>query len=135
DTHRSGERHRHVAVRAARALLRADAAAHLFEIIAMAERDPVLGREITLACATRYDDGSTLNNLDEEQLASMYRWISSLFRPEDDMHREGAHFVSPDEQARDWRDRILSRLGERGTERAVLALAKLREEYPHRLIL
>lgn len=135
DTHSAGEHHHHVAVRAARALLRTDAVAHLSKIIAIAERDPIFGREIALACATRYDEGSILDDLDEEQLASMYRWISSLFRPEDDIHRDGAHFVSPDEQARNWRDRILSRLGERGTERAVLALAKLREEYPHRLIL
>jgi hypothetical protein len=135
DTHSCCERHQLVAVRAARALLRADAAAHLFEIMVVAERDPVLGREIALACATQYDERSILNDLDEEQLASVYRWLSSLFPPEDDMHREGAHFVSQEEQAWDWRDRILWRLGERGTERAVLALAKLREEYPHRLIL
>jgi hypothetical protein len=68
--------------------------------------------------------------LDEAQLAEAYAWLSELFPAAGDRWIEGAHFVGPDEQARDMRDRTLRILSDRGTTEAVDELARLQTLYP-----
>jgi hypothetical protein len=129
------ERHRSVAVRAAKVLLSVRAADHLPEVMTVASTAPALEREIAVACASDHRERDIIAALDEEQLADLYRWLSGLFPPETDVYIQGTHFIGPEEEARDWRDQVLQRISERGTQQAVRALAKLRDEYPERLIL
>jgi hypothetical protein len=131
----SGDDHRRIAVRAARTLLDANAPAHLTEILSAAGSDPGLSRDIAIACFSGYHEGAFLPDLDEEQLATLYRWLSGLFPPEADVHRTGMHRVGVEEEVTDWRDRVPQRLAERGTEQAVRTLTNLRDEYQERLIL
>jgi hypothetical protein len=112
-----------------------DASAWWEEIYDLANQDHDFSRELALACATHRLEAPILGDLDEEQLGTVYRWLSTLFPPEEDEHWQGARFLSPVDQVRDWRDRVLQQLSERGTEQAVLTLAKLSEEYPERLVI
>jgi hypothetical protein len=129
------ERYRPVAVRAAKVLLSVRAADHLSEVITITSAVPALGQEIAIACATGHRERNILADLDEEQLADLYRWLSGLFPPETDVYVQGTHFISPEEESRDWRDQVLKQLSELGTQQAVRALAKLRDGYPDRLVL
>jgi hypothetical protein len=129
------ERYRSLAVRAARSLLSANAPDHLHEVLTIVSVDHALSRAVAEGCATDFREGDFVVNLDEEQLAQLYRWLSGLFPPETDLPHEGMHIVSPEEQTRDWRDRILQQISERGSEQAIYTLAKLRDEYPNRLLI
>jgi hypothetical protein len=129
------ERYRPVAARAAKVLLSVRTADHLSEVMTVTSAAPALGQEIAVACATDHRERNILGDLEEEQLADLYKWLSGLFPPETDVYVQGTHFVSPEEEAREWRDQVLQRLSELGTQQAVRALAKLRDEYPDRLIL
>lgn len=73
--------------------------------------------------------------LTEEEVADLYRWLAVLVPPHSDPVRAGAYWVGPDDQARDWRDRILTRLAERGTGEALAALRRLSNEFPDRLVI
>jgi hypothetical protein len=131
----TGQRGRLLAARVARAMLRTDASGWWEEIHAVARQDDQFSRELALACATHRLEAPLLGDLLERQLGMVYRWLSTLFLPEEDVQWQGARFLSPEDQARDWRDRVLQQLSERGTEQAVLTLAKLSEEHPERLVI
>jgi hypothetical protein len=130
----TSEHYRPVAVKAARTLLFASGPDDLSELLTIISADPLLSHDVAVECATHDRAGDFLASLAEDQLAEVYEWLSDLFPPQSDVNPEGVHFISPEEGTRDWRDRVLWRIGERGTERAVRALAKLRDEYPDRLI-
>jgi hypothetical protein len=88
-----------------------------------------LGQQIALNLA---QDGRRVfpYALDEAQLAEVYAWLSELFPAAGDHWIEGAHFIGPDEQAREMRDRTLRLLSDRGTTEAVDELVRLHAEYP-----
>jgi hypothetical protein len=127
---------RRLAVVAARTLLVTNGLVFWPEILLITKQDPQFSHAFALACATRHADLPLLSQADEEQLSDIYRWLHGLFPPQDDppLH-EGAHFVSPEEEAREWRDRILRQLSERGTHKAAAMLAELSKEYPDRLVI
>jgi len=120
-----------LAGRAGNLLLRSDPPRHLPTILQTAQADPAIGREIALAIARFHSARSPLADLALADLVLVYRWLSSVFPPEEDPGwRPGAHFVGPEEQAREWRDRTLEAIVDIGTAEAVEALAQLRDEYP-----
>ncbi|MBC8991840.1 hypothetical protein H9X95_16965 [Micromonospora chalcea] len=124
---------RQLAARAARALLTVDSHQYLATVLSAVGKDAALGRDVALCLGASYSD--FLADLEEEQLAELYRWLSGLFPPEDDVPIEGVHFVGPEEQTREWRDRVLQSISSRGSEQALRALTKLRDEYPSRVII
>jgi hypothetical protein len=128
-----GERHRRLAVLAARTLLQVDTPAFWLKVKAAIGRDPDFSRELALVCAGDQTNSLDLHSLDEAGLAEVYRWLADLFQPADDVIPEGVHVVSPEEAARHWRDTVLRELAQRATRAAVFELARLAADFPDRL--
>lgn len=126
---------RPLAVRGALILLRHDAPRWWPHIHEIARQHPDMGESIATAGATSQAHRPLLADLPELELANVYRWLADLFPPDSDPHHTGAHFVSPKEQARQWRDNVLHQLADRGSPEAVSALASLKDENPDRLII
>lgn len=126
---------RPLAAKAAVILLQHDAARWWPTVRNLAQEHPDLGRAIATAGAVARDYRAVLAELPDAELGELYRLLADLFPPEDDPHHTGTHFVSPEEQARSWRDSVINQLAERGTNRAVTELAALKEEFPTRLII
>jgi hypothetical protein len=133
DTAADGERQRHQAVVAGRMLLQVGASTFWPQVQAAIRRDPGFSRELALACAQERTDGLDLRSLDEASLAEIYRWLTDLFNPADDMIPEGVHWVTPEQAARHWRDTVLRELAQRTTSAAVSELTKLAADFPERL--
>jgi hypothetical protein len=129
------EANRCVAIRAVKALLNVDSHTYWPEVFPIIEQDRELSREVALACATGREEKPFFTNADEEQLGQVYRWLSGLFPPAGDVYREGFYIMSPEDDAREWRNRILQLLSARGTEQAVVTLAELSREHPERLVI
>jgi hypothetical protein len=131
------ERHLALAVRSALVLLRVDAHRWWSGVHETARDHPEFGRNLALATAGSYRYEPL--DFDDQQLGEVYRWLSELFPPAGDPDRvaQGAHFVSSEESARDWRDAVLRQLSERAgeSELAVSELARLEREFPDRLMI
>lgn len=124
-----------LAGRAGNLLLRSDPPRHLPTILQAAQADPATGRAIALATAGLHTAGSALAALPVADLVSVYRWFSGLFPPENDPEwRPGAHFVGPEEQARNLRDEALERIANFASSEAVEALAQLHDEHPNNAV-
>lgn len=120
------------AVLAAQALLTADAEAHWPRAKTFAATDPELGRRLAEACA-RTETERIQSSLSEALVADLYLWLSGLYDPEEDQPLRGVHWITDDEQARAWRDRLLPELSRRATGEAVHQLRQLATLYPSRL--
>ncbi|MEW2290544.1 hypothetical protein [Streptomyces sp. NPDC047841] len=118
---------------AAQALLATDAATHWPRIQALTAAHPGLSHRLAEACAQDHISAPIQTSLAEAALADLYHWLSDLYAPEEDMNPLGAHWVTPQEQARRWRDSLLGELSRRATAEAVIELGKLANEYPDRL--
>ncbi|MFI6459494.1 NACHT domain-containing protein [Streptomyces sp. NPDC050538] len=121
-----------IAVLAAQVLLATDAEAHWPRIKTLAVADDEFGRRLAEACA-RAETVRIQSSLDEAGVADLYLWLSSLYAPEQDQNLLEAHWVSAEEQAREWRERLLSELSQRATAEAVHQLRQLSARYPERL--
>ncbi|MGW1597217.1 hypothetical protein [Streptomyces sp. NPDC002343] len=120
------------AVLAAQALLTADAETYWPRVRTFAATDLELGRRIAEACA-RTGTERIQSSLDEALIADVYLWLSGLYDPEEDQPLRGVHWVTADEEARKWRDRLLPELSRRATAEAVRQLRRLAALYPGRL--
>ncbi|MGI5277010.1 NACHT domain-containing protein [Streptomyces rochei] len=120
------------AVLAAQILLATDAESHWPRIKALAVADDEFGRRMAEACA-RAETERIQSSLDEAGIADLYLWLSGLYAPEQDQNLLEAHWVSAEEQAREWRDRLLPELSQRATAEAVHQLRQLSARYPERL--
>lgn len=118
---------------AAQALLATDAATHWLRIQTLTAAHPGLSHRLAEACAQNHISAPIQTSLTEAGLADLYHWLSDLYAPEEDMNPLGAHWVTPEEQARRWRDSLLGELSRRATAEAVIELGKLANEYPDRL--
>ncbi|MCA1702457.1 MAG: hypothetical protein LC808_03990, partial [Actinobacteria bacterium] len=94
--------------------------------------DPDLSRSVAGALTSGHPEVRLTVSLDEDELSDAYIWLASLFSPEDDRERNGAHWVTPEEQARRVRDGVLTTIANRGTEASVRVLAQLHEQFPLR---
>ncbi|MFD9568283.1 hypothetical protein ACFWBI_00370 [Streptomyces sp. NPDC059982] len=120
------------AVLAAQALLTADAETHWPRVKAFTATDPELGRRLAEACA-RTETERIQSSLSEAGVADLYLWLSGLYDPEEDQPLRGARWIDTDEQAREWRDRLLPEISRRATAEAVHQLRQLMTRYPNRL--
>lgn len=132
DRYEEGSGQRRLAIHAVRVMLRRTASQFWPLVGARVAQDPPFGREVALEMASRMDPPD-LSQLDEKQLEEIYQWLAAAFPPEEDREYVGAHFVSPEEQAREFRDQILRLIAERGSQAAIETLLALREEFPERL--
>jgi len=124
---------RHLAVRAGRVLLAADADQFWPEIKTAAEQDLLFGRELALASSGEPTNKLITHGLNETRLADVYRWLSELFPSEQEVDLDTWRFAGPEQQARDWRDHLLRILAERGTPTAITALSQLAQESPNHI--
>lgn len=76
-----------------------------------------------------------LASLTAAELAKSYEMLSQILPPEEDQLIAGAHWVSPDERARRFRDELITLLASGGTEAGLLELARLSVAYPERLMI
>ncbi len=120
------------AVLAAQALLTADAEVHWPRVKTFTATDRDLGRRLAEACA-RTGTERIQSSLSEARVADLYLWLVGLYDPEEDQPLRGARWISDDEQAREWRDRLLPELSRRATAEAVHQLRQLARVYPDRL--
>ncbi|MCI4044021.1 hypothetical protein [Streptomyces sp. TRM75563] len=120
------------AVLAAQVLLGADAESHWPRIEGLATADSEFGRRLAEACA-RNETEWIQSSLDETGVAGLYLWLSGLYDPDQDQNLLEAHWVSAEEQAREWRDRLLRELSQRATAESVHQLRQLAARYPDRL--
>ncbi|XUM02945.1 hypothetical protein ACQ86F_05340 [Streptomyces venezuelae ATCC 10712] len=120
------------AVLAAQALLAADAETYWPRVKAFAATDPELGRRLAEACA-RTESERIQSSLSEAGVVDLYQWLSGLYDPEEDRRLRGARWIDADEQAREWRDRLLPEISRRATSEAVHQLRQLAALYPSRL--
>ncbi|MGW1513624.1 hypothetical protein [Streptomyces sp. NPDC002394] len=120
------------AVLAAQALLTADAETHWPRVRAFTATDPELGRRLAEVCA-RTEGERIQSSLSEAGVVDLYQWLSGLYDPAEDRPLRGARWIDADEQAREWRDRLLPELSRRSTTEAVEQLRQLAAQYPNRL--
>ena len=96
--------------------------------------DTKLGRSVAATIASGHREVKLSANLDEHQLVGLYVWLAELYPPEDDREAIGAHFFTPDEQARRMRDGVLTTVANRGTDESVRILAELHDLFPLRSV-
>jgi len=71
-----------------------------------------------------------LDEFSEDELADIFLWLTRQYPPVEDPDIDGFHAVEPRESVGQWRDRALSHLKGRGTERAVAVMRQLADELP-----
>ena len=120
------------AARAASLLLQQDAQTHWPSVLTQAKAVPAWGDQLAIHLARSHEDAPVINQLDEPSLAELYVWLMERYPPENDVIVTGAHFVSPEEEVRWWRDRILHLLVARGSAAAIRVLADLVRRWPDR---
>ncbi|WP_021592216.1 NACHT domain-containing protein [Actinomadura welshii] len=121
-------------VLAAQSLLVTDSATHWPRVRTLMMEDDEFGRRVTWACAETHVTALVQEGLNEADMADLYLSLSALFVPEDDPEPHyGVGWVTPDDQARKWRDDQLRELSRRGTAEAVRKLRNLAVRYPDRI--
>jgi hypothetical protein len=115
------------AVLALEILLALDAAASWPTIKNALEGRPEAARAAVLNLADREKNHM---NLTDEQLGYFHAWMELNFPREEDPETQGAHTVTPREQAGRWRDRLMEVLVERGTPGSVQSLRDFAGQNP-----
>ena len=94
-------------------------------------QDQLFGKEMLLEAANgqRFGTIGIQNPLTELQLAELYIYIEKLFPHKDDSKRQGAGFVSSEDNVRHYRDNILNQLQQRGTTEACDAISQIVKEF------
>jgi predicted NACHT family NTPase len=93
-------------------------------------RDSTFGRQVVEAFAGSVyrRQTSVAGRLNEEELADLFIWLAREYSYDTDPRHEGVYAVGPNDEARSFRNSVLSQLKERGTPSAVAALEKLVRE-------
>ncbi|MCD0452648.1 hypothetical protein LO762_26200 [Actinocorallia sp. API 0066] len=118
---------------AAQALMLHDARTHWTRVKDYVSADMALGRRLAHACA-RAEAGERITaQLDEIDVADLYRWLHDLFPGETAEPRSGFRYLGPDDRVHQWKGRLLRNLAGRGTLQAVKELRVLANRHPTRL--
>ncbi|WP_447598643.1 NACHT domain-containing protein [Nitrospira sp. Nam80] len=94
------------------------------------QQDPVFGKEAVSSIDSYSNKNGTWSTLEEVKLADLYIWLARQFPHSTDPERGGAHWVGPNERARNLRDAVLNTLKLKGTFRACEAIRRIRSELP-----
>src|SRR5262249_10194397 len=111
---------------AAQLLLQRDPAAAWPTVYQLLLDEPEFGKEVILATAANHRNGWP--DLQPQQLADLYLWLTQHFPRTQDPQIEGAHVVGPREEVAHWRDSIPQTLGHAGTPEAVAAVRRIAED-------
>ena len=119
-----------IAERAATALLRGQGA--LWARVISRLRDcPGLMRAVLMRLSVEWGRGPRLlQMLSDGELAELWELLVDLWPYEEDVFIGGAHTVTPDEHARNWRNAVLDTLASRGTPDASRLLKELSSKHP-----
>jgi hypothetical protein len=123
---------RSAALHAAKALLRSHPRAHWPSVLTTVRADMEWGDDLAAQMAYDWAGPGFTDQLDEAGLSELYTWLAERYPPETDVTVVGAHWVSPEERIRQWRDRVAQALAERGSAEAVQELASLVRRWPDR---
>jgi len=134
ETHRSDED----ALTAAKVLLLHGAGASAWNAVwSLFQRAPEHGAHVIESLGHFYsrNEDSWADRFAEHQLADLYIWLWRHF-PQPDKEEQpsppkGVRFLKPGDEVDWWRGRLLKSLKERGTSEAVIAIARIRREFPH----
>ncbi|UGQ09073.1 hypothetical protein LO772_19090 [Yinghuangia sp. ASG 101] len=124
---------RDTAVRAAVALLAADARRWWPEVRQHLNEIPLFSAQLARAAAHRRERRPIDSALAESELAEVYEWLDPLVGTEEPVYRLGSGFVGPNEEIRDWWASLPSSIASRGTAAAVLTMRGLVDRHPGRL--
>lgn len=102
-------------------LLTGDLARHL-SVLSELEQAPGLLREVLQDLA--HDQDSSLSGLTDEQLAELWELLARQWPYQNDVPWSSG-YVTPVQQAQDWRDTVLMTLTRRGTSHSVRVLTRL----------
>jgi hypothetical protein len=96
------------------------------------KREPTFGRQVVegFAGSVYRRQTSIAERLSEEEMAELFVWLAHEYSYDTDPQHEGVYAVSPNDEARSFRNSVLKRLKERGTDRAVAAIEKLVRQLP-----
>lgn len=111
------------------ALLTSDPAAHWPIVRSYVDKSPAFAKDLAYRCADDSTHQPIINDLAEEQLGEMYRWLTTVCPPETDVFEQVA-FVGREHKVHDWRRHTITTLAQRGTTASVLVLRDLVGAYP-----
>lgn len=111
------------------ALLTSDPAAHWPIVRSYVDRSPAFAKDLAFRCADDSTHQPIINDLAEEQLGEVYRWLSTVCPPETDVFEQAA-FVGREHKVHDWRRHTITALAQIGTKASVLVLRDLVGAYP-----
>jgi len=125
----SGEQARRLACHSACALLRRDAA-NWSVIWELMQRDPEFGRALVSEVSFReeFNETSYTDALPPDAKAFLYTWTLQEYPPEEDEDTDG--MVTARQRIGWWRNALLQRLKDEGTQGAVEAVQRMRESLP-----
>ncbi len=119
------------AMDAAYRLLRGDARDSWPVLRSLLDKEPQLMEQALLRAAQAFDRRAP--ELDPQEVADLYLWLTERFPPEEDPDFEQVHVVGPREAVATWRDSLLGTLSRLGTQEAVSAverIAQVRSDQP-----
>ena len=120
---------RSIAVQAAAAMLGNMPDAGWEVVWPLIRDDTAFGRQLAEDLAG-HGGAAFVTRLREDQVADLYLWAAREFPHNADPDEEGAHFVTPRESARWWRDSLLAHLQGRGTFAACQAIERIMVAFP-----
>lgn len=126
---RSSPTQRELSIRAGCVLLQHDPN-RFWQPTTATHTDDDFGRDLALACASRYIREPIIARLDEEQLADNHRWLTALFPPTTDTRQPEPGRITPLDEIRSWRLECIRTLGQRATRASVDQLHRLAHDYP-----
>ncbi len=119
---------REKAIVAARVLLTRAQDAGWMAIWPILQHDVTFGKDVVSTLDRYSDNDPSWTQLDEEDLADFYIWLTHEFPHSTDPNPTGAHWVRPDDRARGLRDGVLNVLKLKGTFKACNAIRRVRRE-------
>lgn len=94
------------------------------------QEDAAFGRDVVSAVIAHHERRALWRKLSEDQLATLFVWLSRQYPQAEDPHVEGVHTPELRERVARWRDSILGHLTELGTRRSCDAVRRIIREMP-----
>jgi hypothetical protein len=89
------------------------------------------GKDLILRIGSDRTNRQNFNNyLSENDIAELFIWIDEQFIFEGDPKTDRFHFVSPNDEVKNYKNELIAELKNRGTSNGQLALKLLQEKYP-----
>jgi hypothetical protein len=100
------------------------------EVLRIIQSAPAFTRLVLYDLARDWVASAILANLSESHLAELWELMKQQWPYEEDVRVDGAHMVGPDEQAQNFRNKVIHTLIQRGTRDSVVQLTRLARDNP-----